>query len=208
MGLLLYAWAEKDGATALDYLDDASLGREGYSLYYSALSAWGAQDAVAAEAWAKQKHEGKDNNENYYMLGVIDGLAKHDVAHAAQLTQKLGYGRARGEALGKLVDELFREGDGAAKLWVESIGAEDERFRAGAAGRVAAEIAGRDPQAAGEWVMGLGIAEKGRAVASVAYRVGKEIAGGSRGVGVRDRRFGSALARDRDSGRDMDAAGC
>ena len=174
IGLLLYAWAEKDGAAALDYLDGASLGRDGYSLYYSALSAWGSNDAAAAEAWAKQKHEGKDNNENYYMLGVIDGLAKQDVTRAAELTEELGYGRARGEALAKVVDELFRQGEDAAKQWVESIGDEDERFRAGAAGRVAAEIAQEDPRAAGEWVMGLGIAEKDRAIASVAYEWGRK----------------------------------
>jgi len=174
IGLLLYAWAEKDGSAAVGYLDEASLGREGYSLYYSALSAWASGDVTAAEAWAKQKHEGKDNNENYYMLGVIDGVAKSDVAYAGRLAQDLGYGRARGDALGKVVDELFRDGEEAAMRWVESIGGGDERFRAGAAGRVAAEIARNDPQGASEWVMGLGIAEKDRAVASVAYEWGRK----------------------------------
>jgi len=66
IGLLLYAWAEKDGAAALRHLDGLSLGRDGYSLYGSALTAWGENDPAAAEAWALKKHEGKDNNNNNY----------------------------------------------------------------------------------------------------------------------------------------------
>lgn len=174
IGLLLYAWAEKDGAEALAYLDDLELGREGWSLYGSALTAWGGSDPSAAEAWALKKHEGKDGNDNWHMLGVIRGVAKNDVQHAAKLAQEIGFGRARGEALGTVVEELFKQGDEVAMGWIESMGGEDERFRAGAAGRVASEIASKDPQAAGDWVIGLEMEDKERAIESVAYTWGRK----------------------------------
>jgi len=174
ISLLLYAWAEKDGAAALSHLDGKNLGRQGWGLYQSALSAWGGADPDAAEAWAIKKHEGKESNENYYMVGVINGLAKTDPMRAAQMTQDLGYGGARGNALGTVVDELFRQGDGTAMEWIESMGEEDARFRSGAAGRVAGRLAKDDPAAAAEWVMGLGLEESDKAVTSVAYTWGRQ----------------------------------
>ena len=115
IGLLLYAWAEKDGPAAVGHLEELEMGREGWTLYQSALSAWGGTDSAAAAEWALKKHEGKDNNENYYMVGVINGMAKSDPLRAAQLAQEIGYGRARGDALGTVVDELVKQGDNVAK---------------------------------------------------------------------------------------------
>ena len=168
VGLLLYAWAEKDGAAALEYLDELNLGREGYSLYGSALSAWGANDPGAATAWAMAKHEGKEGNDNWYMVGVIGGVVQSDPVHAAELAQGIGFGRARGQALETVVEEMTRQGGDVARNWVESLGNEDERFRAGAARMVAGELAREDPQAAADWVMGLEMADKEQAVATVA----------------------------------------
>ena len=174
IGLLLYAWAEMDGASALGYLDELELGREGWSLYSSALSAWGGSDPVAAEQWALEKHAGKEGNDNWHMLGVIRGVVKDDVFNAARIAQEIGFGRARGEALGVVVDELFRQGDEVAMQWIESMGDEDERFLSGAASRVASEIARKDPAAAGDWVVGLNVPDKERAVGSVAYEWGRK----------------------------------
>lgn len=165
--LLLTAWAQINPLEALDYAS----GNTGTNLArQTILAAWAKNDTEGAIAWARDNfdNQGDDNRANPWLVGVIEGLAPLDPARATQLLEDLPFSRERGEALSAVFDEISREGPDSAKRWVERL--TDERLQAGAASRLAGDLANVDPRGAAEWAASLGPEVMNRAAGEIVER--------------------------------------
>ena len=149
-GLLLYAWAKLDGPSAIEYAQRNGRGWERHRNAYSVLNGWATEDPEAAEAWAREAHDGEDNP---YLAGVIAGVAGTDLDKATELTYTLPYGRNRGHAVDALIGGYFRQSPEAAMDWAEQLPEKDLKLKEGIYTRVASKIANIDGYRAAEWVL-------------------------------------------------------
>jgi hypothetical protein len=146
--MFLYAWAKFDGAAAMDYTkQNNQRGWQGMQNSYSAMSGFAAVDPQGAEAWARENFEGQDNP---YLIGVINGVAKTDLAHATEITQSLPYGRIRGRAVDTLLDGYFKQGNEAAMAWASNL--EEGVLKNGIVSRVTGRLTREDPTLAASFV--------------------------------------------------------
>jgi hypothetical protein len=147
--LFLYAWGQVDGAAATKHLQEQDGGGwDKMRDLQSALSGWATQNPDQAVEWAKANWKGE---ENPYLIGVINGVAKTDLTRATQLAESLPYGRVRGMAADVLVDGHLQKGEQAAMDWAESI--QDERLRQGIIQRTAMKVGQKEPAMAADWVL-------------------------------------------------------
>jgi len=150
--ILLTGWARIDPLGALTYAKDNTgtpFARK------TILASWAQQSPDSAIAWARENYEGKDDQANPWLVGVIQGMAGNDVDRATALLSELPYSRGRGEALGFLIAALEQKGPEASKAWIAQI--DDERLQAGAASRFAERLSqNQDPKKALEWANTLG----------------------------------------------------
>ena len=155
-GLFLYAWGQVDGPAAAKHLQEK--GGNGWDRMrdmQGVMSGWATRDPDGAVAWARENWKGE---ENPYLVGVINGLAKSDLARATALAESLPYGRVRGQAADILVDGHLQKGEQAAMDWAESL--TDEKLRAGIIQRVGLKVGQKDPALASDWVLAHTAAEK------------------------------------------------
>ena len=144
--LLLSAWAKADPLTALTYAKENTGSRFATN---TILSSWASADPEAAIRWAETNHEGDEANP--YLAGIIRSLGATDSARATQLLTGMPRSQERGEALEALLPHLMRQGNEAARSWIESIG--DESLRNGAMMRAAEQLAATDPAGTAAWLL-------------------------------------------------------
>jgi hypothetical protein len=158
--LLMYQWGTFDGAAAMEYMADE---RSWYMEKFNALSGWSTVDADGALAWARANHEGNDNP---YLIGIVNGIAKTDPVRASQIAETMEYGRNRGYAASILVNAFMRQGPDEAKSWAPTVA--DERLRDGVVSMVARELARTNPADAAAWVGSLENVDATRSVERIA----------------------------------------
>lgn len=167
MELLFLAWAKKDPTAALDYIDENPNTRRNRD---EVLQTWAGADPAAAEKWAVEKHDG--DGPNPYLAAVIQGMAPHDIAGAARLTQGMPLSRERGQAIDAMAKALLMDGTEAAFAFPDSI--EDERLKGSFIMMISQNLSRKDPQAAADWLtsMDQGVLQE-RAAGDVAARLAR-----------------------------------
>ncbi|MFT5496850.1 MAG: hypothetical protein ACI9TH_002250 [Kiritimatiellia bacterium] len=161
--MFLFAWARIDGASAMGYIDENMEGWESYRTAYSAMSGWANVNPEEAQTWAREKHEGPDNP---YLIGVVNGVAKTDLARATEITESLPFGRIRGKAVDVLIDAYMKEGVDATMSWASNL--DEGVLKNGIVSRVAGRVARDDPYAAADWAVTLVAGEeRNNAVTSI-----------------------------------------
>ena len=148
--MLLTAWAKVNPSEALGY---ASENTRGNFARNTILSTWAADSPEAAIAWAEANHDNPDRA-NPWLVGVIEGIAPHDIGRATDLMATLPRSGERGEALRSVISQLMGGDPEDAKNWATSI--EEDYLRSGAAAYTAEALARKDPAGAAEWLAGLG----------------------------------------------------
>lgn len=148
--MLLTAWAKVNPLEALEY---AKANTSGSFAKNTILATWAAASPDAAIAWAEANHEDKEAP-NPWLVGVIEGLAPHDIRRATSLMETLPRSEERGQALNTLIAQLMLKDPEDAKSW--SLGITDEYLRSGAYARIAQVLAEKNPSDAAKW-----LAEKG-----------------------------------------------
>ena len=147
--MLLTAWAKRDPMQALAYAEANTGNRFARN---TILTSWASSDPDAALRWAQEhfKGDGKNEEGNPWLIGVIEGIAANDPVRASQLLTEMPFSAERGEALAALMPHLLAQGPDAARKWAEGI--TDEQLKQGAIGRVAETLAAKDPAGTAEWL--------------------------------------------------------
>ncbi len=161
-GLFLEAWSRVDGPAAIEWVTTNSSptpswgpggGRGGRGggpgggewqdrmNTFRVLSGWASADPEAARSWAATKGEGQE--ENPYLIGVVNGLARTDVNAATELLSTMSYGRMRGIAADRVIENVMVNGPDAGIGWARGIA--DEQLRDGVMARLADRISETDP---------------------------------------------------------------
>jgi hypothetical protein len=164
-GLFLEAWSRVDGPSAIEWVTTNSSpssfggfggpggGRGGRGgggpggewqdrmNTFRVLSGWASTDPEAARTWAATKGEGQE--ENPYLIGVVNGLARTDVGAATELLSTMSYGRMRGIAADRVIESVMVNGADAGIGWARGIA--DEQLRDGVMARLADRISETDP---------------------------------------------------------------
>ena len=164
-GLFLEAWSRVDGASAIEWVTTNTSpssfpggfggpggGRGGRGgggpgewqdrmNTFRVLSGWASTDPEAARTWAATKGEGQE--ENPYLIGVVNGLARTDVGAATELLSTMSYGRMRGIAADRVIESVMVNGADAGIGWARGIA--DEQLRDGIMSRLADRISETDP---------------------------------------------------------------
>ncbi len=151
MSLLMTAWAQADPRAALDY--STKLGDwQGRYAAYSALGAWVKNDPQAAKAWALEKgKDAKEDEGNWYMLGVVNGLVKSDLDTAVSWAMEQPRSKVRGDMMDRLIEGYFKQrGQDAAQAWALSL--PDGPFREGVLRRTAMHLTDQDPASGAAWI--------------------------------------------------------
>lgn len=167
-GLFLEAWARVDGKAAMDWLitknpNLATMGGGGAGPgmgsfaggrggrgggdwqdrmnAFRVLSGWASADPKSALEWASGM--GEAGEENPYLIGVINGLSRTDVPAATSILAEMPYGRVRGMAVDRILDNVIVNGVDASIGWARSIS--DEQLREGVLVRLSDRISESDP---------------------------------------------------------------
>ena len=162
-GLFLEAWSRVDGPSAIEWVTSNSSpssfawgqggGRGGRGggpgggewqdrmNTFRVLSGWASTDPEAARTWAAAKGEGQE--ENPYLIGVVNGLARTDVNAATEILSTMSYGRMRGIAADRVIENVMVNGADAGIGWARGIA--DEQLRDGVMARLADRISETDP---------------------------------------------------------------
>lgn len=162
--LLLRGWAKLDPLAALAYV-----GEQGGRGRGTVLETWASTDALAAERWAMDNHDGEGANP--HLASVIRGIAAHDLDHASLLAQTMPSSRERGEAIEAITRALLVQGVDAAKAFPAGI--LDEHLRGSFVSSIADRLAGRDPVAAAAWLASI---DEGAVQNRAARTVGRAMA--------------------------------
>lgn len=153
--LLLYAWAQVDGAAAAEFATAGESDGRGWGRNWNAttaLTGWASTDPEAAKTWARSK---TDKEDNPYLVGVIRGLAQSDLMSATDLTYELPYGRNRGQAVDALVQGWMQKGPRAVANWATNLSDQDPQLKAGIVNRVVNRLAKVDPNGSIDLAMSL-----------------------------------------------------
>ncbi|MFO1490349.1 MAG: hypothetical protein U1F77_05085 [Kiritimatiellia bacterium] len=162
-GLFLEAWSRVDGAAAIEYVTKnlSSGPPEGFGRgrggggpggrgggewadrmnTFRVLSGWASVDPEAARTWATAKADGQQ--ENPYLIGVVNGLARSNVSAATELLSTMSYGHMRGIAADRVLEAVMVDGPDASLGWARGI--QDEQLREGILSRLADRISQTDP---------------------------------------------------------------
>jgi hypothetical protein len=143
--MLMSAWAKTDPLAGLNFITEAT---SAPFAPQTILATWSATDPDAALGWAEQNH--RSDNPNPYLLGVIRGIADHDLTRAAEIAATIPQSRERYQAVEALMPSLFKDGPEAAKHWAESL--TDPQFKAGAIQLMARKLAQTDPEGTASWL--------------------------------------------------------
>ncbi|MBK1832855.1 hypothetical protein [Roseibacillus ishigakijimensis] len=148
--MLLTAWAKVDPQNALTY---ASENTDGTFARNTILATWAATNPEGAIAWAEANHDNPDEA-NPWLVGVIEGLAPHDLGRATALMETMPRSRQRGDALESILSNMLARNPEDAKNWSATI--TDDVLRAGAYAMTAEAIARKDAEEAATWLAGTG----------------------------------------------------
>jgi hypothetical protein len=143
--LLMCAWAKADPVAGLNFITQET---SAPFAPQTILATWSATDPDAALGWAQANH--KSDNPNPYLVGVIRGIADHDLTRAAEIAATMPQGREFYQAVEALMPSLFKDGPDAAKHWAESL--TDQQFKAGAIQLMARRLAQTDPEGTASWI--------------------------------------------------------
>ncbi len=151
--MLLSAWAQVSPLQALDYAKEktgTNFARQ------TIVSAWAKNDTEGAVAWARENFDSdaKGADANPWIVGVIEGISSINLVRATELLEELPFSRGRGQALDAVFAEVTSGGTESAKKWIASLG--DDKLKAGAASRLAGQLAKNDPRAAAQWASSMG----------------------------------------------------
>lgn len=143
--LLMCAWAKADPVAGLNFITQET---SAPFAPQTILATWSATDPDAALGWAQANH--KSDKPNPYLVGVIRGIADHDLTRAAEIAATMPQGRERYQAVEALMPSIFKDGPDAAKHWAESL--TDQQFKAGAIQLMARRLAQADPEGTESWI--------------------------------------------------------
>jgi hypothetical protein len=158
VSLLMTEWAKRDPQAALAVTTEMD-GWQGRYAASTVLQTWVKSNPEAAKAWAIENGSGGNAEDgNYYMVGIIGGLAKKDLDLASRWAQEQPRSRARSEMMDRIVDGFAKQrGISAAQEWVA--GLEAGPFRDGITRKVAWKLTESDPVASAAWINNLPASE-------------------------------------------------
>ncbi len=166
--LLLFAWAEFDPQSAVEWADKLN-GWEERTAVGAVLERWATNDLDASLTWAREKFKGDDNP---YLVGIIGGLSRSDPDRASELMLEMPYGRNRGRAASTLLDVYWKRGERDAMDWAEQM--KEGSIKDFVSSQLAERIAREDVGRSARWVESLEDGRaKSRAVGTVAYHWGR-----------------------------------
>jgi len=146
--LLMSAWAKADPVAGLDFITQQT---SAPFAPQTILATWSTTDPEAALGWAQQNHKPDNpNTPNPYLVGVIRGIADHDINRAMELAASLPQSRERYQGIEALMPSLFKDGPDAAKHWAEGLA--DPEVKAVAVRLIAHRLAQSDPQGTSLWI--------------------------------------------------------
>jgi hypothetical protein len=147
--MLTYSWAQVDPEAGLEWsselgwiMDD--IGRE------KILDQWARYAPDDATSWAQQFRDEKGQPDEGLLVGVIKGLAAHDLESATQLLGHLSPGRDQDEAAVHVMKHIWAQGETHAFEWVERLPTEKSRnagYRA-----LADQVSQEDLSRAADWI--------------------------------------------------------
>jgi hypothetical protein len=146
--LILQAWAERDPASAIAYIQENN--GDDYERE-TVLGTWAAIDPQGAMAWAMTaSDEGQVNN---WVLGALRGVADGDPELAKTFLASMEGNETRRRALREMQRYVTRYGYDYAENWISTI--EDPGLRNEASRRMGDELAELDPARAAVWNSGI-----------------------------------------------------
>jgi hypothetical protein len=156
LNMLMSVWASADPEAALASVKDDK-DWTGKMAASTVLAKWVGTNPDAAIAWATEngKEANATDNGNFYMAGLIGGLAKTDLDRAALLAQTgMNRSRARGEAMERVLDQYqAQRSPEATQQWAASL--ETGPFNDGVLKSLAGRMASKDGPSAAAWATSL-----------------------------------------------------
>ncbi len=151
LSMMMTEWAKRDPLAAVTAAAKVKDWPGQYAAS-AALQTWVKSDALGAKNWALENGKNANKDEgNYYMVSVISGLAKTDLATAGAWAQEQPRSKARGEMMDKVLDGFTKQrGTAAATEWVSSL--EPSVFKDGITRRLADRLSEKDPTQAATWI--------------------------------------------------------
>lgn len=176
LNMLMSSWADADPLAALTSVKD-NKDWTGTMAAGTVLSKWAKTDPSQALAWATENGKAANATDtgNYYLVSVLDTLAKIDLDRAAVLAQtSMNRSRARGDIMERLLDQFIgQRSPAAAQAWATSL--PPGPFRDGTITRLASKLASTDAPGAAAWASTLPESEsKPAAMAEVVQRWSRE----------------------------------
>ena len=164
--MLLYSWAQFDGANAIEYVAENlnARGLPGGELRRAALSGWASQDPAKAVEWLDAKmlseleQSGKKLEEGApvpieadYAAALIKGWASVDPYAAAEfLGERFQHGKEREALMGHIASSLIKDSPQTATQWAESF--DNAELKEEAFEELAEDWSTIDPAATGAWL--------------------------------------------------------
>ncbi|MES2708496.1 MAG: hypothetical protein V4726_18025 [Verrucomicrobiota bacterium] len=149
--MLMTQWGAADPAAALASVKERKDWIGGMAANM-VLGNWAQKNPDQAIAWATEngKEAATTEDGNRYLVGVLGGLAKTDLARAATLAETMPRSNARGEVMDRVLDQYFAQrSPDAARDWVS--GLQDSPFKNGLLGKLAGRLADKDATSAASW---------------------------------------------------------
>ena len=147
----LYAWALIDGEKAVEYaLNPDSVKKTWYGSV-NAIRGWASKDVAAAKAFVAGREPGDQTAWLHY--GVFRTMLDTDVMAAAEYAKTNTKSDARGRAMERLTERLYKEGGSEAlQKWFNGIDAEGENemlsYKTGAMRSMIDQMSKDDPEMA------------------------------------------------------------
>ena len=161
--LIVSAWAKRDPIAAMEYLKEFD---QGDRMQFAAMATWASSDPDAAEAWARENHNGKGAND--WMVGVVKGLAATDPMRAGALIAEVSKSRKNGErwkAMELTMPYVMERGNEYAKTWLGELG--DGGLQSDGAMWMVREMDDVEPEEGARWISSLETKEARREASEV-----------------------------------------
>lgn len=148
--MLMYAWGQFDGASAVAYARENMGGRRGGYLTAAAMRSWASVNPQAALEWKESAGSTGGPGDFFLNAALISGFAQNDPAAAAAYVTAMDAGPQRQRLTGVLVNEYLKQGYGSATGWAQSLS--DPSLKTEAYTEIMRRWARDDVDAAARWL--------------------------------------------------------
>ncbi len=121
--LLLYGWGKFDPQGAIEYCNQRATGIGAGFATAGVLHGWASENPQAAVEWVESPEN--IGMSKLYNFGLVRGWASNDLPGATAYVAGLDQGGDRHELVKILTNEQLKKGFSPARLWVESMGDEN-----------------------------------------------------------------------------------